>query len=90
MRGGSRSRARRRDVRRDRRAASRLLVGVALAGPLSELLLGTRDAPLMAYGLLGLWAFTNLEIAYALLRVEERRRAYVIAGVSQRAADRRR
>jgi O-antigen/teichoic acid export membrane protein len=57
-------------------------VGVALAGPLSELLLGTRDAPLMAYGLLGLWAFTNLEIAYALLRVEERRRAYVIAGVS--------
>ena len=36
----------------------------------------------MAYGLLGLWAFTNLEIAYALLRVEERRRAYVIAGVS--------
>jgi len=57
-------------------------VGVALAGPLSELLLGTRDAPLMAYGLLGLWAFTNIEIAYALLRVEERRRDYVIAGVS--------
>ena len=31
----------------------------------------------MAFGVLGLWAFTNLEIAYALLRVEERRRAYL-------------
>jgi O-antigen/teichoic acid export membrane protein len=30
---------------------------------------------------LGLWAFTNLEIAYALLRVDERRRAYVAASV---------
>ena len=30
---------------------------------------------------LGLWAFTNLEIAYALLRVEERRRAYVTASL---------
>ena len=28
----------------------------------------------MALGVLGLWAFTNLELAYALLRVEERRR----------------
>src|SRR3954468_18524359 len=55
---------------------------VALAGPLSRLLLGTRDATLMAYGVLGLWAFTNLEIAYALLRVEERRRTYLIASVS--------
>ena len=36
----------------------------------------------MAYGVLGLWAFTNLEIAYALLRVEERRRTYLIASVS--------
>src|SRR3954465_9358260 len=53
-----------------------------LAGPLSRLLLGTRDATLMAYGVLGLWAFTNLEIAYALLRVEERRRAYLIASVT--------
>ena len=35
----------------------------------------------MAYGVLGLWAFTNLEIAYALLRVEERRRTYLIASV---------
>jgi len=55
------------------------LLGLALAGPLSELLLGVRDATLMAFGLLGLWAFTNLEIAYALLRVDERRGAYLAA-----------
>jgi O-antigen/teichoic acid export membrane protein len=58
------------------------LAAVALAGPLSRLLLGTRDATLVAFGVLGLWAFTNLEIAYALLRVEERRREYLIASVS--------
>jgi O-antigen/teichoic acid export membrane protein len=58
------------------------LAAVLLAGPLSRLLLGTRDATLIAYGVLGLWAFTNLEIAYALLRVEERRRPYLIASVS--------
>lgn len=58
------------------------LVAVAFAGPLAQALLGTRDATLMAYGILGLWAFTNLEIAYALLRVDERRRAYVITSVA--------
>ncbi len=58
------------------------LVGLALAGPLSELLLDRRDATLMACGLLGLWAFTNLEVAYALLRVEERRAAYVRASLA--------
>ena len=30
---------------------------------------------------LGLWAFTNLELAYALLRVEERARAFAIASL---------
>jgi O-antigen/teichoic acid export membrane protein len=58
------------------------LVAVAFAGALSQLLLRTRDATLMAYGVLGLWAFTNLEIAYALLRVDERRRTYLIASVT--------
>jgi O-antigen/teichoic acid export membrane protein len=58
------------------------LAGVALAGPLSRALLGSRDATLMSFGVLGLWAFTNLEIAYALLRVEERRRTYLVASVS--------
>jgi O-antigen/teichoic acid export membrane protein len=58
------------------------VLAVALAGPLSQALLGIRDATLMDFGVLGLWAFTNLEVAYALLRVDERRRAYVIASVS--------
>lgn len=57
------------------------LAGVLLAGPLSELVLGTRDATLMAFGVLGMWTFTNLEMTYALLRVEERRRAYLRASV---------
>ncbi|HWH96311.1 MAG TPA: lipopolysaccharide biosynthesis protein [Baekduia sp.] len=57
------------------------LVGLALAGPLSELILDTDDATLMSLGLLGLWAFTNLEIANALLRVEERLQVYVVAAI---------
>ncbi len=55
------------------------LLAAALAGPLSELLLGFEEAGLMRIAVLGLWAFTNLEIAYALLRVEELRRAYLVA-----------
>lgn len=58
------------------------LAAVALAGPISQLLLNARDATLMAYGVLGLWAFTNLEIAYALLRVDERRRTYLVASLT--------
>jgi O-antigen/teichoic acid export membrane protein len=58
------------------------LIAVAFAGALSQALLRTRDATLMAYGVLGLWAFTNLEIAYALLRVDERRRTYLTASMS--------
>jgi O-antigen/teichoic acid export membrane protein len=57
------------------------LLALAFAGPLSELLLDERDATLFAFGVLGLWAFTNLEIAYALLRVEERRRTYLTASL---------
>ncbi|MCW3041439.1 MAG: hypothetical protein JWM31_3344 [Solirubrobacterales bacterium] len=58
-----------------------MLVGLALAEPLSQLLLAKDDAGLMRLGLLGLWAFTNLEMATALLRVQERRRAFVLASV---------
>ena len=59
------------------------LVGVALAGPLSALLFdGFRDPVLVGGGLLGLWAFTNLEVAYAMLRVEERRRTFVKASIA--------
>ncbi|MGI9097171.1 MAG: lipopolysaccharide biosynthesis protein [Solirubrobacteraceae bacterium] len=57
------------------------LPGAALAGPLSRLLLGFEEEGLMRIAVLGLWAFTNLEIAYALLRVDERRRAYLAASV---------
>ena len=58
------------------------LLALAFAGPLSELLLDERDATLFGFGVLGLWAFTNLEIAYALLRVEERRREYLMASLT--------
>jgi O-antigen/teichoic acid export membrane protein len=57
------------------------LAAAALAAPLSRLLLGFEEAGLMRIAVLGLWAFTNLEIAYALLRVDERRRAYLAASV---------
>jgi O-antigen/teichoic acid export membrane protein len=57
-------------------------LALAFAGPLSQGLLAHRDATLMTCGILGLWAFTNLEVAYALLRVEERRRTYLIASAA--------
>src|SRR6476659_5478548 len=41
------------------------LSALAFAGPLSKLLLNHRDATLFSYGVLGMWAFTNLEIVYA-------------------------
>jgi O-antigen/teichoic acid export membrane protein len=58
------------------------LLATALAGPLSQLILGFEDAGIMRIGVLGLWAFTNLEIAYALLRVDELRRRYLIASLA--------
>jgi O-antigen/teichoic acid export membrane protein len=58
------------------------LLALALAGPLARLLLGVDDATLLGLGVLGLWAFTNLEVAYALLRVEERRRTYLRASLA--------
>ena len=57
------------------------LIALVFAGDLSELLLDERDAVLMAFGILGLWAFTNLEIAQAHLRVEELRRTYFTASL---------
>jgi len=54
-------------------------VAVALAGPLSRLILGFDDPLLIDCAVVGLWSFTNLEMAYAQLRVDERRRAYVFA-----------
>jgi O-antigen/teichoic acid export membrane protein len=55
------------------------LVAVAFAGELSKLLLGFNDPQLIDCAILGLWAFTNLEMAYAQLRVDERTRVYVYA-----------
>jgi O-antigen/teichoic acid export membrane protein len=55
------------------------LLTVAFAGPLSRLLLGSEDPLLLDCAVLGLWAFTNLEMVYAQLRVDERKRAYVYA-----------
>jgi O-antigen/teichoic acid export membrane protein len=52
---------------------------VAFAGELSRLLLGFDDPLLIDCAALGLWAFTNLEMAYAQLRVDERARTYVFA-----------
>lgn len=57
------------------------LAGLAVAGPLGELLVDRDDAVLMGFALLGLWAFANLELAQALLRVQERRREYLAASL---------
>jgi O-antigen/teichoic acid export membrane protein len=54
------------------------LLLAAFAGPLSDLVLGHRDTTVFRIAVLGLWAFTNLELAYALLRVDERARAYAL------------
>jgi O-antigen/teichoic acid export membrane protein len=80
-------------ARRDalaRRATGFLLVATTLcaiplaifAGPLSELVLDHRDAGVFRVAVLGLWTFTNLELAYALLRVDERARAYATASIA--------
>ena len=81
------------DAQRDalaRRAVAFLLVTTSVAvvplalfaGPLSHLVLGRRDTEGFLIAVLGLWAFTNLELAYGLLRVEERLREYAVASVS--------
>jgi O-antigen/teichoic acid export membrane protein len=55
------------------------LIAVVFAAPLSRLLLGIDDPLLIDCAIVGLWAFTNLEMAYAQLRVDERARAYIYA-----------
>jgi O-antigen/teichoic acid export membrane protein len=55
------------------------LLALAFSGELSRLVLGFEDRLLMDCAILGLWAFTNIEMAYAQLRVDERARAYVYA-----------
>ncbi len=58
------------------------VVLAALAAPLSRVVLGHRDVSIFRVAVLGLWTFTNLELAYAVLRVDERLRAYAIATVT--------
>ncbi len=48
----------------------------AFATPLSKLVLGHRAVTIFRIAVLGLWSFTNLELAYGVLRVEERFRLY--------------
>jgi O-antigen/teichoic acid export membrane protein len=72
-----------------RRAVTFLLLATtvsaaALAGaasPLSKLILGHPDVTIFLIAVLGLWTFTNLELAYALLRADERVRAYAAASL---------
>ncbi len=55
-------------------------IAVAIfATPVSQLILNFKDPDLIYCAALGLWAFTNLEMAYGQLRVDERSRAYVFA-----------
>ncbi|MGD0980342.1 MAG: oligosaccharide flippase family protein, partial [Solirubrobacteraceae bacterium] len=58
------------------------LAGVLLAPTLSRLMLGPHTTTLFEIAMLGVWAFTNLEIAYALLRADERKRAYMKASLA--------
>ena len=60
-----------------------LAIAAALAAePLSRALLGAERPAELRVAALGLWAFTNLELAYALLRVRERGRAYLAASLA--------
>lgn len=55
------------------------LLVIAFASKVSQLLLGHHAPELIDCAVLGLWAFTNLEMAYAQLRVDERARTYMVA-----------
>jgi O-antigen/teichoic acid export membrane protein len=58
------------------------LILAAAAEPLSHVVLGHDDATIFRIAVLGLWAFTNLELAYGILRVDERVRTYAIASLT--------
>ena len=55
------------------------IIVAIFATQVSELILNFKDPDLIYCAALGLWAFTNLEMAYGQLRVDERSRAYVYA-----------
>jgi O-antigen/teichoic acid export membrane protein len=55
------------------------LLALVFARPLSRLVINLDDPLLFDCAVLGLWAFTNLEMVYAQLRVDERKRVYIYA-----------
>ena len=69
-------------------AAGSTTVALAIllaAGPLASLALDDRGGEAVATvraAALGVWAFTNLEVANALLRAQEARRTYLVASVA--------
>ena len=58
------------------------VVLAVFAGPLSQVVLAHRETALFRVAVLGLWSFTNLELAYGVLRVDERLREYALASVA--------
>ncbi len=58
------------------------IVALPFAAPLADVLCNRRDAGIGRLAILGLWSFTNLETSYALLRVEERRGAFLRASMA--------
>ncbi len=58
------------------------IVLLVFAAPLSGVVLSHRSPGIFRVAVLGLWSFTNLELAYQLLRVDERLRLYAAASVA--------
>ncbi len=80
-------------ARRDalaRRAVTFLLITTTIAAalvavfasPLSHVILSHHDPTDLRLADLGLWTFTNLELSYSLLRVDERLRTFMIASLT--------
>jgi O-antigen/teichoic acid export membrane protein len=59
-------------------ATAAAAIGLALAEPASELLLGYSDGGLARLAVLGLWTLTLYEFVLTLLRLDERARAYLV------------
>jgi O-antigen/teichoic acid export membrane protein len=57
------------------------LVLLVFAAPLSRVVLGHTEVGVFRVAVLGLWSFTNLELTYQLLRVDERLKLYATASV---------
>jgi O-antigen/teichoic acid export membrane protein len=52
------------------------------AGPLARLITSEHVPAAFRVSVLGIWSFTNLELAQAVLRVDERLKAYAICGIT--------